>query len=59
MPERRGYNWVPDRWAQVHGGWHHEPGHWDRQVAANPWGDRDHDGVPNKFDHYPNNPYRH
>ena len=58
MPERRGYNWVPDRWAQVHGGWQHEQGHWDRQVAAHPWGDRDHDGVPNKFDNYPNNPYR-
>jgi len=59
MPERRGYNWVPDRWAQVHGGWHHEQGHWDRQVAnSHPWGDRDHDGVPNRFDDHPNNPYR-
>jgi WXXGXW repeat (2 copies) len=59
MPERRGYNWVPDRWAQVHGGWHHEAGHWDRQVAnAHPWGDRDHDGVPNRFDNHPDNPYR-
>ena len=44
MPERRGYNWVPDRW--------------DRQVAYHPSGDRDHDGVPNRYDAFPNNPYR-
>ena len=60
MPERRGYTWVPDRWSQVHGGWRHEPGYWDRQVAYNhPWGDRDHDGVPNRYDAAPYNPYRH
>src|SRR5262249_3079321 len=58
MPERRGYNWVPDRWDQVHGGWRHEPGHWDRQGANRPWGDRDHDGVPNAYDRHPDNPYR-
>jgi WXXGXW repeat (2 copies) len=58
MPERRGYNWVPDRWEQAHGGWRHEPGHWDRQVANRPWGDRDHDGVPNAYDRHPDNPYR-
>jgi hypothetical protein len=58
MAERRGYNWVPDRWAHVNGGWHHEPGRWDRQVASRPYGDRDHDGVPNAYDNHPNNPYR-
>jgi len=58
MPERRGYNWVPDRWSQVHGGWRHDQGHWDRQVASRPWGDRDHDGVPNAYDRHPDNPYR-
>jgi len=59
MAERRGYHWVPDRWAQHQNGWRHEPGHWDRQVAERgPWGDRDHDGVPNQFDNHPYNPYR-
>jgi hypothetical protein len=36
MAERRGYHWVPDRWAHVDHGWHHERGHWDHD------GDRHH-----------------
>ena len=30
---RPGHRWVADHWAHVegpHGGWRHEPGHWDR-----------------------------
>jgi len=30
--------------------------HHGREYGA--WGDRDHDGVPNRFDRAPNNPYR-
>ena len=29
--------------------------HWHHR---GPWGDFDRDGVPNRFDHAPNNPYR-
>jgi len=32
IAERPGHHWVADRWAHVegpHGGWRHEPGHWD------------------------------
>jgi len=31
MAERPGFRWVPDRWAEHHGGWHHEVGHWDHR----------------------------
>lgn len=34
-------------------GWHH--GHRGR---GGPWGDADHDGVPNRYDRRPHNPYR-
>jgi hypothetical protein len=49
--ERPGYRYVEPRWVEHHGGWVIERGHWDR-------GDRDHDGVPNRFDHAPDNPRR-
>ncbi len=55
MEARQGYRWVPDRWTQVHGGWRHVPGYWDREQAMR---DRDHDGVPNRYDRHPDNPYR-
>lgn len=32
MEARHGEHWVADRWAHVegpHGGWRHEPGHWE------------------------------
>jgi hypothetical protein len=32
MEERRGYHWVPDRWARVDGGWRHDHGHWDHDM---------------------------
>lgn len=35
-----------------HRGWDRD---WDHGRG---WGDRDHDGVPNRFDSRPNNPYR-
>ena len=55
---RRGHRWVADRWVEgPHGGWRHEPGHWDRQVAnSRGLGDRDRDGVPDQLDNHPNDP---
>lgn len=69
MGERIGYRWVADRWDHGSNGWHHVAGRWDRngngipdryehRAERGPWGDRDHDGVPNAYDNYPNNPYR-
>ena len=74
--ERQGYYWHPSRWIERDGRWYFERGRWDRQRYAggyrNPYGDRDrdgvpnrydrdrdNDGVPNRFDDRPNNPYRH
>lgn len=42
-------------------GWgHRHPRHWQHEgrQAYGAYGDRDHDGVPNRFDRAPNNPYR-
>jgi hypothetical protein len=48
QPHRRGYYWSQPRWVERRGYWHYERGRWDR----------DDDGVPNRYDRYPNNPYR-
>jgi hypothetical protein len=61
--ERKGYYWHPNRWEQRDGRWALERGRWDRQRwaenrwddrrnnrGANPDGDRDRDGVPNRVD---------
>jgi hypothetical protein len=48
---RRGYHYRTDRWVERNGGWARERGGWSR-------GDRDGDGVPNRFDARPNNPNR-
>jgi hypothetical protein len=58
--ERHGYYWHPNRWVQQDGRWALERGRWDREryVENRAYGDRDHDGVPNRFDRAPNNPYR-
>jgi hypothetical protein len=53
--ERHGYYWHPSRWEQRDGRWAFERGGWnrerweDRRVARG-YGDRDRDGVPNRFD---------
>jgi hypothetical protein len=39
-------------WVQEGDRWHLMRGGWTR-------GDRDHDGVPNRYDRQPDNPYRH
>ena len=46
--EHHGMYWHPNRWVERDGRWSLEHGHWDRQRYA--MGDRDHDGVPNRYD---------
>ena len=79
LRERRGYYWHPSRWESREGRWVFEPGGWYRERYAyrdhpgrgGPGGDRDRDGipnrydrdkdgdgVPNRFDDAPNNPRR-
>lgn len=54
--ERHGMHWVPERWVQrPNGRWEMVAGHWERgerrqYMGARGMGDRDHDGVPNRFD---------
>lgn len=69
--------WHPSRWEQRDGRWAFQKGRWDREryahrgPVANPYGDRDRDGVPNardrdrdgdgvpnRFDSRPDNPRR-
>lgn len=54
--ERHGMYWHPDRWEQRDGRWAFERGRWDRERYARR--DNDGDGVPNRLDRAPNNPYR-
>ena len=44
---RPGYVYAPARWAQVEGRWRYYAPSWDR----------DGDGVPNRYDRAPHNPY--
>lgn len=48
VPAHRGYVYTPYRWTQRDGYW----------VSERSRGDRDGDGIPNRYDHNPNNPYR-
>ena len=62
--ERHGMYWHPDRWVQRDGRYVLEHGRWDRErynddhLAWQGNRDRDGDGVPNRYDRAPNNPYR-
>jgi hypothetical protein len=60
--EHRGMYWHPNRWVQHDGRWSLEHGRWDRERFVenerHEMRDRDHDGVPNRFDNAPNNPNR-
>ena len=80
LRERRGMHWVPERWVQrPNGRWELVAGHWargerrgqymghrgngmgdrDRDGVPNRYDrDKDNDGVPNRYDNAPNNPYR-
>ncbi len=72
--ERHGMYWHPDRWEQRDGRWVMHRGGWHRdrwEGERYAYRDRDHDGVPNRYDRdrdgdgvpnrydrAPNNPYR-
>lgn len=49
---RTGYRFVPDRWEKTYVSgreqWQFHPSRWER----GPNGDRDHDGIPNKYDRH-------
>jgi hypothetical protein len=49
--ERHGYYYAPTRWVERDGRHYYYGGGWRR-------GDRDGDGVPNRYDRAPDNPYR-
>lgn len=46
---RPGQHYVQPSWVERNGRWHYQGGRWDR----------DGDGVPNRYDRQPGNPYRH
>ena len=62
--ERPGYVYYAPRWHERNGGWYMEHGHWgrgdrDHDGVANRYDrDRDGDGVPNRYDRRPDNPHR-
>jgi hypothetical protein len=55
-----GQRYQRPEWQQTSNGWRLNKGGWQRNspAANGPRGDRDGDGVPNRFDSNPNNPYR-
>ena len=55
--ERHGYHYVPGAWVQREGRYYYEAPGW-RRGEYHAHHDRDHDGVPDRFDRAPNNPYR-
>lgn len=77
IPERPGYVYYEPRWIQHDGRWLREEARWERHERheRERWerrhGDRDHDGIPNRYDHdrdgdgvpnrydrHPDNPHR-
>lgn len=49
------YGWSQNGWDDRAGWRHHRP---QRASFRGPWGDYDRDGVANRFDRFPANPYR-
>ena len=66
LTARSGYEYREPRWVQrgngewvmVGGNWERGRYHGDRYSENGPRGDRDGDGVQNRFDRFPNNPRR-
>lgn len=53
--ERRGYAWREARWVEMpNGEWRRVGGNWERGQH----GDRDHDGMSNRYDRHPYDPNR-
>jgi len=48
IASRPGYIYHQPRWEQHDGRWHRQEARWDR----GPNGDRDHDGIPNRYDRH-------
>ena len=56
------YHWVPRRYTRPRPGYHYAPARWvardGRYYYSRPgWYDSDRDGVPNRYDRAPGNPY--
>jgi len=67
MAERPGYAYHSADWVERNGRWYYSQGRWDHdehragrpdQVGYDRDHDRDRDGVPNKYDHRPDDPRR-
>ena len=56
---RPGYVWQPAEWRRDGHGWQLERGGWRHAERVAMRRDRDGDGVPNRYDERPRNPYRH
>lgn len=70
VAKRPGYDWRPAQWVQVGPRWMYQPGGWTVVARGGPgrhghghaYGhrrDSDRDGVPDRYDSRPHNPYRH
>jgi hypothetical protein len=55
------YYWVAGRWNRHRPGYYYEPVRWEHRgghyYRSGGWRDNDRDGVPNRYDNAPNNPY--
>ena len=56
---RPGYYYAQPQWVQYGNRWGYQAGGWSRGRAPGHGYDRDHDGVPNRYDRRPDNPTRH
>ena len=51
LRERPGYHYTAPSWVQRDGRWYYERRGWEHHEGrGGPHGDRDHDGVPNRYD---------
>jgi len=55
--ERHGHYYAPGAWVMREGRYYYDAPGW-RRGERHAHYDRDHDGVPNRYDRAPNNPYR-